>query len=99
MTAHTAITAQHGTLSGTTADSVVLSGSAQRVEIVNLDATVPIYVTHGPSLADVPVPTSAADDTFVVPPGQVLSVDGDRNGYVVRLVGNGNVYSVQAVNE
>lgn len=68
MAAHTAHVAQHATLGVSTVDSVLFTGSGTQIEVHNLSAVNPIYVTTGLTVAGTADPTVAGDDTFVVPP-------------------------------
>jgi hypothetical protein len=94
MAAQTAIRAQHATLSTTTADTITLTGAFAKVEIINTHISVPMYafVSH---IAGTPTtPTSAVDDSYVIPANGVLSLKTSGAGFRAAVVGNGNTYSV-----
>ncbi len=91
MASYSEITSKHATLTSTTADTVTITGKWPYVEIINRDATAPMYATAGPATAVTAV--AAADDTIYIPPGGskvVRSYSG-----VFSVVGNGNAYSVE----
>lgn len=82
--------AAHATLSGTTADKVTITGY-DKVDVINRDATQPLYVswngTSSPTTA-----VAAADDTEYVAPGGFVSIDTGQEA--ISVVGSGNAYSV-----
>lgn len=83
----------HNTLSGTTADTVTITGY-EVVDIINRSQTEPLYVRYEGDAA----PTTAvaeANGTDHVAPGGFLRVDTGQGG--VSIVGNGNPYSVVGV--
>jgi len=88
----TAVKAKHATLTGTTADKITLSSRADWVNVNNHSTTERLTVIFGGSTA----PTAMQDDSYVVPAnGSLLLPYPGSAPLVVRLVGNGNVYSVQ----
>lgn len=84
--------AKHATLTGTTVDTVTLTTPGRRVEILNRSATEILSVT-----IDGSTPTALGDETYVVPASQVLTLPVPLSGCVVKIIGNGNPYSVMAV--
>jgi hypothetical protein len=91
MAAQTAVTAQHATLSGTTADTVTFSAKGDTIAVTNRDAATSLYFTYNGATA-----VSLADDTFVVLPLQTKTIKAKGVGVgVISLVGNGNAYSVE----
>lgn len=100
MASLTAATAKHATLSGTTADLVTFSPVhgdsvylAHALRVTNHDASVLLYFNFNSAT----VPTSAADDTYVVRAGTSLEIAFIGNVKTIRLVGNGNAYSAEIV--
>jgi hypothetical protein len=94
MAAISEIRAAHATLTTTTADTVTLTGSFAKVEIINRHISVPMYARV---VSDGSTPTtavSAADDTYVIPANGVLSLRVSGSGFVASVVGNANAYSV-----
>lgn len=87
--------AKHTTLSTTVADVVTITGMVPVLQIVNSHATNSLYVKVGS--VDPGAFAAAADDALVVPPMDKLVQYVGRQGMVVRLIGNSNPYSVQAV--
>lgn len=89
--------AAHATLTGTTADTVTLTQGFNAVEVINR-STAGISVTYGANAADVPTPTLLGDNTLYVPPGAVVTLDANgRGNFTVKVVGDGDAYSVQGV--
>jgi hypothetical protein len=84
----------HNTLSSTIAHRVSLTGSFARVQLVNLDASEPLYAFVSLTGDTPDTVTAAVDDSFTVPAGGVLSWDVSGVGFGVSLVGDGNAYSV-----
>lgn len=83
----------HNTLTGTTADTVTITGY-DVVDIINRTGTAPLYVRYEGDAS----PTTAvaeADGTDVVMPGGFLRVDAGMGG--ISIVGDGNAYSVVGV--
>ena len=81
----------HNTLSGTTADSVVVAGpllGACRAEVLNRSTATTIYVTHNGGTA-----VALADGTIALLPGQAIVTPPDTR-HVLSIVGAGDAYSV-----
>lgn len=105
MAAQTAVLTQHATLSGTTVDSVALSGGPTEVSVLNHAAAggANLYVTYGfgTAVASLTDPVAAADETYVVVPGGFITFfepNKTRRAIVsVKIIGNGNAYSVEGV--
>lgn len=96
MASYTKTKACHKTLSGTTADTVAITGY-DVVDIINRDAANPLYVAYEGD--DTPTTAvAAADDTEYVAPGGFIRVDANgTGGGKLSIVGNGNAYSVVGV--
>jgi len=82
----------HNTLSGTTADTVLVEANGPqgscRCEILNRSTINTIYVTHNGATA-----VAAADGTVAILPGQAITTPpGTR--HVLSIVGSGDAYSV-----
>lgn len=86
--------AVHKTLTSTTVDTVTLASRADSVEVINRTGTEPLYVT-----VDGSTPTAAGDDTHIVMPGgfKEIPVPAAGSSIVVKIIGSGNAYSVEAV--
>lgn len=106
MASYTCTLAKHQTLTGTTVDTVTFNGAIDAVEVLNYSGATDIYFTVGASIggtAVVATPTAAGDDCYRVPAGQAFVVpmnvnqEGQQQIAVVKLIGNGNAYSVTAV--
>jgi hypothetical protein len=97
---HTAVTAQHATLSGTTADTITLSGAVTSVDVLNRAAAggADMYANISWHGATPTAPVAAADDLQYIPAGGyctfTYSGGGTDSSVVVQVVGNGNDYSV-----
>lgn len=83
----------HNTLSGTTADTVTITGY-DVVDIINRDSSNPLYVRYEGD-ASPTTAVAAANGTDYVAPGGFLRVDAGGGG--ISIVGNGNAYSVVGV--
>lgn len=88
--------AAHATLSGVTVDTVTLTGQGiKAVEVSNRAGATTIFFT-----TDGSTPSASGDDTDYVMPGEAVTVAPRSTtgvGVVVKLIGNGNDYSVSAV--
>lgn len=83
----------HATLTGTTADTVTITGY-DVVDIINRSATEPLWVRYEGD-ASPTTAVAAADGTDYVAPNGFLRVDAGQGG--ISIVGNGNAYSVVGV--
>lgn len=94
MASYSAARAVHKTLTGTTVDTVTLASSADSVEVINRSGTDPLYVTVNGD-----VPTAAGDNTHIVLAGgfKEIPVPPTGSSIVVKVIGNGNAYTVEAV--
>lgn len=94
MATYTVVHAAHKTLSGTTVDTVTLSGGdySPTFEISNRSGATTIYFT-----TDGTAPTAGGDDTDFVAPGESVIVQAKTRS--VKLIGNGNDYSVAVIDE
>lgn len=89
----TAARAKHATLTTTTADKITLSANDDTIIVVNRHASEILTVTFNAAAA----PTAAMDDAYVIPGGKSLTVPYPAVApVVVRIIGNGNAYSVMA---
>ena len=86
--------ARHGTLTAATVATVVLSDTNTGVEVYNRSSAGYIYFTVNNA-----APTVAGNDTFVVGPGQSVSVpDAEVSSVNVKLISaTADAYSVTAV--
>lgn len=96
MAAISCTTGCHKTLSTTTVDTVTFAQTWGRIEITNLDGTTKLYCTFNGA-----TPTAGGDDTTEVmtSASKIVStlVGPIPGGNVVKIIGNGNVYSVEGV--
>jgi len=95
MAAVSAIQIANPTLSGTTIDTVTLSGRVQTgVRIGNRSGTGYLFVTVGTTTpAD---PAAGAAENFCVPAGLWRDIPfGPTTGLIVKVLGNGNDYTVE----
>lgn len=83
----------HATLTGTTADTVAITGY-DVVDIINRSSSEPLWVRYEGD-ASPTTAVAAADGTDYVAPGGFLRVDAGQGG--ISIVGNGNAYSVVGV--
>lgn len=86
----------HATLTGTTADTVVINQLWPALEIINGHATEDLYIRQDGVTA-----VAAADGTTHIPPGiskvvKAEPVEGSRDT-LLSVVGNGNFYSIEGV--
>lgn len=79
----------HNTLSGTTADSITITGF-ETVDIINRHSSNPLYFRSDGTAA-----VGEADGTDVVLPGGFVRHNAD--GRAISIVGDGNAYSVVGV--
>lgn len=100
MAAVGAVLRAHATLSTTTIDTVTLTGSPLKVDVINRGAQgdAPLYVTWAFDGSTPDDPVADADETEVVMAGGYVTI-ADANGarpasFVVKVLGNGNSYSV-----
>ena len=98
MATYTAIRAKTATLTGTTVDTVTLSGLGRynQVEVVNVSGATALYVRWGENTAT--APTAGGDDCYVVLAGGSLTfpTGGGLSQVVVKVIGNGNQFNVAA---
>lgn len=88
--------AETNSLTTTAADTVTLAQSWPAVSITNHDATTALYFR-----LDGTTPVSEADDNGVVLPGCTVVAAAPQTSagtIVVKLVGNGNKYTVEGCN-
>lgn len=85
----------HATLSGTTADTVTITGY-DLVDIINRSSSEALWVAYEGD-ASPTTAVAAADGTDYVAPGGFLRVDAGKGG--ISVVGNGNAYSVVGVSD
>lgn len=93
MATDTATKSVHNTLSGTTADTVTITGY-DVVDVINRDPSNPLYVRYEGD-ASPTTAVAAADDTDYVAPGGFIRIGAGGGG--ISIVGNGNAYSVVGV--
>lgn len=92
MAAVDGVMSAHATLSGTTADTVTLSGDGSVLAICNHHATEKLWARFDGTVA-----VALADETYVILPGQTKVFEGGYANRPVSVVGNGNVYSVETL--
>lgn len=86
---------KHASLSTTNEDVVTVLGSIRTITVLNHDASNLLYFNVG--AVDPGAVTSAADNSYCVPVSGEVTVKLSSHGAVVRLIGSGNAYSVQAI--
>jgi hypothetical protein len=89
---------KHATLTTTTVDQITLTGAGSgRFEVVNRDGTNTVWVTY--SRTGTPVdPVASADDAHVLPPNSSKEFyTFGSNNLIVKILGNGGAYSVEAL--
>lgn len=96
MAAYSAQVAKTATLTSTTVDVVTLAPqnyASEKIVVVNWDETEDLwFTTNGPT------PTDGGDNCFPVMPGTSTTLDCPSTAAViVRLIGNGNKYTVAAL--
>ncbi len=96
MAAYTANTAKSATLTSTTQDTVAFAGTGHDIQVINADAVNALWVKVADT--DPGALTAGGDDTFRVVAGTPLTISARGiMSPVVRLLGNGGGYTVQAV--
>lgn len=96
MAAVAGVRTAHATLSGTTVDTVTLTGAVRRVTVINRAAagSADLWVTISNTATAPSDPVSAADETYWIPP-QGFKTFAASGGAIVKVLGNGNAYSVE----
>jgi hypothetical protein len=97
MAAEAGIFTAHATLSGTTVDTVTLSGALTRVTVINRAAAggADMWVTISTTSTAPSDPVAAADNTYWIPAGGYKTFRAGGNGCIVKILGNSNAYSVE----
>src|SRR3954464_617615 len=94
--------AAHATLSTTTVDTVNFSDTVHEVCVINRSGTTDLTVTWAVN-GTATTPVAVAAETLIVPQGQSLTFQvgpaAAANSYAtqVKVLGNGNAYSVQGL--
>src|SRR5687767_13804926 len=93
----------HNTLSGTTADTITITGGATEVHVLNRAASggADMYASCAFGTASPAAPTAPADNTEYIAPGGLCMFTSTGSvdvTVVVQVVGNGNDYSVIGYN-
>ena len=98
MATYSVARAKTATLSGTTVDTVTLTGGHDKVEVKNFDTTNNLPFVHA-SGSTPTSPTAEVDDSVVLGPGEWTEVRANASlgNTVVKLIGNGNKYQVRGV--
>jgi hypothetical protein len=95
MASYTVSRAKHATLSGTTADLITFDGGAgtgrYTLRVTNRHSSNVLYFVFNTAT----VPTAAGDDTHFVPASGSVTLRARGEVLSVRVVGNGNDYSVE----
>lgn len=88
---------EHATLTTTTVDTVTLTAPMTRVTVINRAAAgaADLWVTISTTTTAPSDPTSAGDNTYWVPAGGFKTFHAGGNGCIVKVLGNGNAYSVE----
>jgi hypothetical protein len=87
---YSVVTAKHATTSAATVDTITFAGNMGGLRVRNRDSTDTLYFRF-----DGTDPGVAADDSYVVGPGESLSVD-QRGISEVRVISSGTCdYSVE----
>lgn len=89
MAAQTCVHAQTATLSTTVADAITFTGKGKKLMVTNHDATTALYFRIDGTTA-----VSAADENYVVLPGETTELEGHWSGKAISVVGSGNTYTV-----
>lgn len=101
MASYEVFKAKHATLTGTTVDTVEVTGYWRYLEVLNRDGAVPLWVTSSTDPAHAPAdPVAEADDVDYVPVGSVVQIAHPVKAttpWTVKVRGNGNGYSVIAI--
>lgn len=86
----------HKTLSSTTEDTVTITGANEgyRIEVFNRATSNAIYAR-----CDATTAVAAADGTVYIPAGTSISYRVGPGVTIVRVVGNGDAYSVHAITQ
>lgn len=93
MAVYEVITSKHATLAGTTVDTVTVTGPSSSVDVMNRAGSG--YLTVVAANGSTPVdPTALADNTEIVPVGGKVTFKNGAGNFVVKILGNGNEYSV-----
>ncbi len=95
MADYSASRAVNKTLTATTVDAVTITGSAPLVCVHNR-GTNTLWVRSGAPGTTVADPTSAGDNCIPVPAGTIVPVRDGGGGALVKVLGNGDAYSVFA---
>jgi hypothetical protein len=82
----------HATLTGVNADTVTLTEDGEELRIVNHHATEKLWAKFNGTTA-----VALEDENFIILPGQTQVFPGGFQNRPISIVGNGNVYSVEAV--
>jgi hypothetical protein len=88
------VRSKHATLTTTAVDTVTLTGSFAKVEIINKDAAVAMYANVNFRGVTATTVSDALDDSYVIPANGVLSLKASGADFNCSLIGNGNAYSV-----
>lgn len=88
---------EHATLSTTTVDTVTLNGPISRVTVINRAAAggTDLAVTISTNGTAPATPTQQGDDTYWIPAGGGFKTFAAGSGVIVKVLGNGNAYSVE----
>lgn len=97
MAAEAGIFTAHATLTTTTVDTVTLSGALTRATVINRAAVggADMWVTISTTSTAPSDPVAAADNTYWIPPQGFKTFRAGGNGIIVKILGNGNAYSVE----
>ncbi len=99
MASYSAVRSVHKTLTGTTVDTITLTGTIKKVAVLNRAAAgaADLSITHGEAGTTPAAPTALVDDSEFVAPGGFVELNpllSPGDSVVVKIIGNGNAYSV-----
>ena len=98
MAAVAGVRTAHATLAGTTVDTVTLSGTATVITVINRAAAggADMWVTFSTTSTVPADPVAEADETYWIPAGGGFKTFTDPGGgCIIKVLGNGNAYSVE----
>lgn len=101
MATDTVARTSHATLTTTTVDTINITDLVNEINVRNRSGATDLAVTFAFGVgAAAATPVLLADESLIVPAGGSLTFSLDRDRYhtaQVKILGNGNAYSVQAL--
>lgn len=98
----TATKSKHATLTGTTVDTVTFTRRwSGGIEVANRVGTATLWVTSGTVASPPATPTEGGDGTEFVMAGTAVVLEDapTADPVVVKILGDGNAYSVRGIEE